>query len=226
VLILIDDVDLLERNQPQQQEARRERTRLADALCELQAQPGVDVVLTARSWYHNSSREFETLVDLGRSEMPSEDLCAIYDLHMKTYAKKAGLECFLKREALQQFSEQMADRPGVFLQHLQTAFYDYQSEEDFYERDYQWFVEVFRRLYSRYRASARLAAEMLEEAVKAGRLELEIKERNPFYATVFDNLFVFQSHYNEQCYFATPLLREILKPGGVVSRPIQETSRQ
>lgn len=210
VLVLVDDVDLLEGYQSPQLNARVQRSLLAEALCELHTQPGIDVVLTARSWYAHSVKDFQTLVDLSRSEMPPADLVAIHDRHMGTFAKRSGLSRFLKPETLDTFAQEVNGLPGVFLQHLHTSFYEYQNEDDWGERDYDWFLAVFRRLFRDYRSKCVPAAEMLENAVRNGRLEMDVGEKNPFYGTVFDNLLVFQSYYNEYCYFASPLVKKIL----------------
>jgi hypothetical protein len=222
VLVLVDDVDLLEGYQSAQQNASVQRSRLAEALGKLHFQPGVDVVLTARSWYANSQKNLQTLVDLARSdEMRPEELVAIHDRHMTTYAKKAGFSRFLKPEALNACAEKVR-LPGVFLHHLHTAFDDYQNDDDWAERDFDWFLSVFRRLFTNFRNKCAPAAEMLERAVRDGRLEMDVSERNPFYGTVFDNQLVFQSFYNEKCYFASPLVKEILAPLGIGTAPSPE----
>jgi hypothetical protein len=219
LLVLVDDVDLLEGYRSEQQNARVQRSLLADALCELHSQPGVDVVLTARSWYAYSTKEFQQLVDLALGPMRPEDLVAIHDRHMQAYAKKAGLSRFLKSEALGAFAQEMGGLPGVFLQHLHTAFYEYQNDENWNERDYDWFLGVFRRLFTDFRNKCAPAAEVLERAVREGRLEMDVGEKNPFFGTVFDNSLVFQSYYNERCYFATPLIKKILEVSTTVHLP-------
>jgi hypothetical protein len=50
---------------------------------------------------------------------------------------------------------------------------------------------------------------MIRKAAQEGRLEMIVGQTNPFFGTVFDNLFVFQSYYNEQCYFTSPLVKRI-----------------
>jgi hypothetical protein len=222
LLVLVDDVDLLEGYQSPQQNARVQRSLLAEALDELHGQPGIDVVLTARSWYAHSTKDFQELVNLASSTLPAEVLIAIHDGHLRAFAKKTGLCRFLKPEALEAFAGQMGGLPGFFLQHLQTAFYAFQDEDDWDERDYDWFLGVFRRLFNDYRTKCAPAAEMLEEAVQKGRLEMDVSTKNPFFGTVFDNLLVSQSYYNEQCYFASPLVKQILARPSSAPAPLPE----
>jgi hypothetical protein len=172
VLILVDDVDLLDYQSDKPDAARMQRSLLAEALGELHFQPGIDVLLTARSWFYNASKDFQTLVNLSSSKLAPEDLIAIHDLQMKVYAGKSGIGQFLKSDALRAFAAEVDGLPGVFLQHLYTAFYDYQDEQDWGERDYDWFVGVFRRLFTNYRNKCAPAAERLEKAVQEGQLEM------------------------------------------------------
>src|SRR5207245_11736214 len=136
-----------------------------------------------------------SLIDLTVSELKPADMVAIHDRQMAVYAGKSGICRFLKPETLQAFAEEVR-LPGVFLQHLQTAFYDYQGDDAWDERDYNWFLGVFRRLFTSYRHKCPAAAAMLEKAAEEGRLEMDVGEKNPFFGTAFDNLFEFQSHYN------------------------------
>jgi hypothetical protein len=62
-LILVDDVDLLEGYVNAQQNARQQRPVLAAALHALHATPGVDLVLTARSWYAHAQKDLSPLVE-------------------------------------------------------------------------------------------------------------------------------------------------------------------
>jgi hypothetical protein len=220
LLVLIDDVDLLEGFKSSEQNGRIQRSLLAEALCELHQAPGIDVVLTARSWYAYSTKDFHTLVDLTESQLQPEDLIVIHDRQMEVYAKKLGAERFLRLEALQEFVRDSTGLPGVFLQHLQTAFYAFQNEEDWSERDYEWFLNVFRRLFANYQGKCVPAAEMIRSAVEEGRLEMTVGSTNPFFGTVFDNLLVFQSYYNEQCYFTSPLVKRIFKSPIDASPPL------
>ena len=211
VLVLVDDVDLLEGGNTSEQVVRVQRSLLADALCVLHSQPGIDVVLTARSWYAYSSKEFEILVDLLRAEMTSESLVDIYESHLKTYAKKSGIESFLTPKTISIIAQEVSGLPGVFLHYLKIAFYEYQQDEHWDERDIDWFIAIFRDLFDRCRNKCTPAAICLEQAAKKGQMEMQVEDANPFFGTVFENLFVFQSYYNEKMYFAAPIVRRFIK---------------
>ena len=62
--VLFDDVDLLEAYTDADRNGRYERSILADAIDRLHQTPGIDVLMTARSWYANANKEFNELVDL------------------------------------------------------------------------------------------------------------------------------------------------------------------
>jgi hypothetical protein len=214
LLVLVDDVDLLDYSSDSSEKARVQRALLTDALCLLHAQPGIDVLLTARSWFVYSGKELTTLVDLTESLMSSEELVRIHDNQIRQFAAKAGIERFLTSEALLQFAREMQELnglPGVFLQHLHTAFERFKDEPELAERNYEWFLNVFRQLFIRLRSRCGPAATALSQCLRTGRLEINCERDNPFIRTAFDNLFVFQSYHNERCYFTSPLIRNILR---------------
>ena len=72
LLVLVDDVDLLDPTAPTAQQARVQRALLTAAVCTLHGQPGIDVLLTARSWFVYSGKELNHLVDLTQSVMTAE----------------------------------------------------------------------------------------------------------------------------------------------------------
>jgi len=83
-LILVDDIDLLETYQSPTQNARQQRSILGQALDQLHGTAGVDVVMTARSWYVHSRKDLQTLVDLGMSDpMRPADLVDIHHRRVK-----------------------------------------------------------------------------------------------------------------------------------------------
>jgi hypothetical protein len=213
LLVLVDDVDLLDYSSDSPERARGQRMLLTDALCLLHQQPGIDVVMTARSWHVYSSKDLTTLVDLFESVMSSEELVQIHDKHIQQFATKTGIASFLTPEAMRQFADEMQElngSPGVFLQHLHTAFERFKDEPDLAERDYEWFLNVFRQLFDRLRTRCEPAATALGRGLEAGRLVINCEKENPFIRTVFDNLFVFQSYHNEHVYFTSPLMRRIV----------------
>jgi hypothetical protein len=220
LLVLVDDVDLLDPAAPTVQQTRVQRALLTNALCILHAQPGIDVLLTARSWFVYSGKELTHLLDLTQSVLSAEELIAIHDRHPQQFARKAGLQRFLKTEALKAFADEMQELnglPGVFLQHLFTAFDCFKNDEDFAERDYEWFLDVFRRLMDSLRTRVEPGYAAMQAALQAGQLEIPLAgEQNPFVGTALDNLFVWQSYHNERCYFTSPLMRRLFAPSPAI----------
>jgi hypothetical protein len=90
-LILVDDIDLLETYQSPTQNARQQRSILGQALDQLHGTTGVDVVMTARSWYFHSRKDLQTLVDLGMSSpMQPADLVDIHHRRVKIKGRGGG----------------------------------------------------------------------------------------------------------------------------------------
>jgi hypothetical protein len=216
LLVLVDDVDLLDPTAPTVQQARVQRAQLTNALCTLQVQPGIDVLLTARSWFVYSGKELTHLIDLTQSVLSAEELIAIHDKHLERFARKAGLQRFLKAEALKAFADEMQELnglPGVFLQHLHTAFRSFKNDKDFAERDYEWFLNVFRRKLESVRTRVEPGYKAMQDALEAGRTVISlVGEENPFVGTPLENEFVWQSYHNERCYFTSPLMRRLFVP--------------
>lgn len=77
--------------------------------------------------------------------------------------------------------------PGVFLNHLQTAYAAFRFEDKAPARDYTWFLGIFRKQFESLRGKCSLAAQTLLEAIHNGKLDITISEINPFYGTAFDN---------------------------------------
>jgi hypothetical protein len=214
-LILVDDVDLIEGYISSQQNARQQRSVLAEALSALHGTAGVDVVLTARSWYAHAKKDLSTLIDLAlASQLTPDELIGIHDRRFKLYGGKSGLAGFLARPALQQFAQDVEGLPGVFLQHLNTAFYHYQNEGDPAERDYPWLLQVFLRRLPDWRDKCGKAMAAIEQAMKSGRRTVDISEGNPFFGTVLDNEFVYQSYDSETTYFISGFMRKVLASSG------------
>jgi hypothetical protein len=211
VLVLVDDVDLLEGYADPVRNGRIQRSILSDALAHLNGTPGVDVLLTARSWYAHSKKDFQELVDLATAPpMSVKELVDIHNQRFAFYGGKGLPRQFLSAEALERAAEDVHGKPGVFLQRLGTAFRAYQDEDAWEERGYEWYFRVFYRIYTTYRDKCPRAAEALEKAVKEGQLTLDIGEKNPFHATIFDNEFVFQSYYQETNYFIDALTQQVI----------------
>jgi hypothetical protein len=209
LIVLVDDVDLLEGFQSPTRNGQFQRSLLAEALCDLHSEPGVDVLLTARSWYAYTTKEFQTLIDLTTKPLSVEDLIQIHDRRVKLYG--GGAIGFLSTDAVRRAAEDMGGLPGVFLNYLQTAHTEYQFEGLTGPRDYEWFVTVFRKLFKALRAKCAPAAQALLDSVRGGLLEITVGDSNPFFGTAFDNQFVYQSYYNERCYFAAPIIRRVLQ---------------
>ncbi len=138
-LILVDDIDLLETYQSPTRNARQQRSILGQALDQLHGTVGVDVVMTARSWYVHSRKDLQTLVDLGMSApMQPADLVDIHQRRVKVKGRGGG--AFLTEEALFEAAGDAEGLPGVFLQHLDTAFYQYLNEDEPGLRGYDWYL--------------------------------------------------------------------------------------
>jgi hypothetical protein len=210
VLVLVDDVDLLEGYSDQNRNGRVERSILAAALIRLHQCPCTDVIVTSRSWYAHSTKEFKTLVNLLEcEEMNERDLIAIHNRRWDEYCQgqPAG---FLSHEALSAAAGDVRGLPGVFLQHLDTAFRNYQDEDEWGERTYDWYLGIFRRLFSRLDRSYPEAAERIRMEVRNGRQNIDMGDRNLFHKTMFDNEFVFQSYYGETLYYVDALTAKII----------------
>ena len=214
VLILVDDVDLLEAYSGPQQNGRVERSILADALHELHGAPGVDVILTARSWYAHTRKQLDELVNLSDyPELTGADLAAIHDRHLAAFAGKARLKRFLSRSALEQLAAEVEYLPGVFLQFLRTVFPAYVQVPDREERDFDWLLGVLRARYLMVRKQCLPVCLVLEENVKAGILTLNVSDGKVMVqGTVVVNLFIYQSYFNEALYFIPPIVRKLLPP--------------
>lgn len=209
-LVLVDDVDLLETYKSPSENARHERSILAMALDDLHGVPGVDVVLTARSWYVHASKELMPLVDLGASDMlDASVLHGIYNRRLEVYGNQ--LPAFLHSDALRAIAGDVNGLPGVFLQHLDTAFYQYQNENDDAQRDFAWLQRVFENRLEKLREHCSAGVDAILTAISADRLTIDVTNNNPFFGTVLDNEFVFQSYWNEKSYFISGFTRKIFE---------------
>jgi hypothetical protein len=210
-LILVDDADLLEAYITPEQNARDQRSLLADALQVLHSAPGIDVVVTARSWYAHSRKELQTLVDLARSPtLSANELKKIHDQRFRLYGSKDWPYSFLTESALQQLAKDTEGLPGVFLQHLNAAFYEFQNEDGWQQHDYAWLINVFRSHIDNFREKCGPAFAAIEKSLKEGAPNVDVSQNNPFFGTVIDNEFVYQSYYSETTYFMSGILRKIL----------------
>lgn len=211
VLFLIDDVDLLSGYVNEKQNAKIERSILASALDELHSTPGADVLLSARSWYAHSQKDFQTLIDLASAPpMTPEHLIAIHDRRYHCYGRKKTIIPFLTAEALNSAVADVHNLPGIWLRHLDTAFRMYQMEDDETPRNYAWYIGVFRKLFDLFRQKLPDAANVITDAVKLGRLTMNVATQNPVYGTVFDDQFVYQSYYSETTYLISGVSRSIV----------------
>jgi hypothetical protein len=209
VLILVDDVDLLETYKSPTQNSRHERSILAKALEDLHSTPGVDIVLTARSWYVHSNKELRQLIDLSESDpMTPAEMTAIHNARLKVYGKNCPP--FLTETALASLASDVEGLPGVFLQHLDTAFYQFQNEDSDERREFEWLLQVFRQRIDKFRNRCGPAVEAIAQAIAENQLSVSVAEHNPFFGTVLDNEFVFQSYWSEDTYFISGFARRIL----------------
>jgi hypothetical protein len=212
LLLLLDDVDLLEGYAPTEQSGRLERSILTGALCALHREARVDVLITARSWYAHAHKELNPLVDmLGSEEMGVRDLVAIHNNHFSQFSPKGYPRTFLTAEALKEAALDSRGLPGLFLQHLRTAFDQYKREPEWGERDYQWYLNIFVGLYAELRRKAPEGANLTEAAIAEGKYEVDTMQYNPFRHNRFLDELVFQSYHNESTYFFDPLLEKVVK---------------
>ncbi len=87
----------------------------------------------------------------------------------------------------------------------------YQKEPEWGERNYDWYLGVFRGIYAVYRKKYRAASRLMEEAIKSEEWEVDIAGHNPFHSIVFDGEFVFQSYFRESSYMISALFNEVIK---------------
>ena len=209
LLILVDDIDLLEAYISVEHNGRLQRSFLSDALIALHETPGVDVLLTSRSWYAVDQREFQELVHIAQ-QMSNDELISIHDLRYGSLGPPNAPNPFLTQGALKLAAADARGLPGVFLQHLDTAFHTYQEDDEWDARSYDWYLEAFRRRFAMFRDKCPAAAKALEDAVSNGRFEVDVEGGNPFHATVFADEFVFQSYYSETTYLMSSLIYKIV----------------
>jgi hypothetical protein len=212
VLVLMDDVDLLESYVSPQQNAKHQRSLLGQAVQTLHSVPGVDVVLTARSWFvHSDDKNLHTLVDLSQEPpMTGQEMLEIHDLRLKAFGKKQPVAAFLTRDALGELAGDVDGLPGVFLQHMQTAFYQYLSEDDTTPREYSWLLARIRRHLDTFKDKCTPGYEAIRNAVNSGTLSVNVASHNPFYGTMLHNEYAYQSYFSETTYFIPSVVRKVL----------------
>jgi hypothetical protein len=141
--------------------------------------------------------------------MTPEELAGIHDRRLKVYGGKS-VKPFLTRTALEQLGKDVEGLPGVFLQHLDSAFYQFQNESDWQERSYQWLLDVFIGRLPEWRDKCGRGLAAIEKAMQENRRTVDVTEGNPFLATVLDNEWVYQSYDSETTYFISGLMRRLL----------------
>ncbi len=188
--------------------ARIQRSILSEALIELNNTPGLDVIVTSRSWYVNARAEFMTLADLTH-EMSPDELIAIHDLRFRQLGPRKAPNAFLDRNALLQLAQDSRGLPGVFLTHLDTAFSEFQMDTDWAERNYDWFLGVYRQRLDSMRDSCPAALDAMRLAVEENRSVIDIQKINPFFGTIFRNELVYQSYYAETNYFMSGIVKRL-----------------
>lgn len=201
LLILVDDADLLENEYKTTERVQLKTVHLADALVELHQCRGVDILVTSRSHYAISKKEFRELIDLTGYGMDTRDLIDIYRAHVQKFGWKDHPEGFLTDEALEKAARWAAHLPGIFLMHLSVALEAFKREDLWTLRDGDWYRDTFKRYYDLYRESHRIS-ELLEQAIKEGKWEIHFPKEKPypFYGTKLDNIFIMPSFHEEtQC---------------------------
>ena len=127
--------------------------------------------------------------------MEAEQMVGIHDRRLKEYGRRGGTAGFLSGAAVQELANDVDGLPGVFLQHLQTAFYRFQDEPDPLPRDYNWLLGVFRQHLSLIRDKCSDGYDAIQKAVDAGKLTVDVRDRNPFFGTMLENEYAYQSYY-------------------------------
>lgn len=213
VLVLLDDFDLLDNYISPEENAKKERAILADAVRVIHETPCVDVVLTARSWYYcANNKQLVEIVDLFRHPMSTEELVQIYDLQLKVYGGKTRRSGFLSKEAVKSLASDLNGSPGLFLQHLKTAFQVFQFDLDSSQRGYDWLLNDFRARIEADKEHNLDGYGLIRSALRDGRLTIDVRSGNLFFGTRLENEHVFQSYASETSYFISPLLRRIFPP--------------
>lgn len=212
ICVLVDDVDLLEGYVDMTRNGSIQRSILSDSLAMFHETPGVDVILTARSWYANSRKELQTLIDLSSAKPLSvPEMVKIHDLRFKLYNDRSLHSRFLNNDALMIAANDALSMPGIFLQHLDFAFQEYLDEESWEERDYNWYFEVMSEKYNIFKEKCPQAATKLEGAIGNGQNIIDVSNNNPFHQTIFENTFVWQSYFQETTYFIDGLVYKIIE---------------
>jgi len=210
ILILLDDVDLIEGFAEDLAPGRMQRSLLTDAIFELHQQPGVDILVTARSWYAHAHEDLETLVDLLTRPMKPEDLIEIHHSHFDAFSPKDYPKLFLIDEALELAAHDSAGLPGVFLKHLKIAFHAFKQDASWEPRGYEWFLDVFRALYNELRVPCEGGATLIEKALAEGRSNIDLEQINPFRNTRLMGEFVYQSYHNEKGFYIDPMMHKLV----------------
>ncbi|MEO5374376.1 MAG: ATP-binding protein [Alphaproteobacteria bacterium] len=210
VLVLVDDVDLIEGYKDPEQNGRVQRLILAASLIALHQIPCVEVVVTSRSWYAYANKEFQELVNLYDFDMSENEIVEIYRRRWKAYAPRVP-GGFLNEDALLTAAQDVQGIPGVFLQHMDTAFKSFLYEKDWGPRDYDWYLKVFVRRFTRCRDKHPDATNAIQRHVEAGRKQIDVRENNIFQSTMLENDFAFQSYHNEHTYFIDGLAEKVVR---------------
>jgi hypothetical protein len=214
LLLMLDDIDLIEGYKDNSHNGRNQRSILTDAVILLHNTPRVDVLLTARSWYAEAHKQLQTLVDLNHSEeLTPQELVTIHNKRYEVYETRKNYRSpFLTEQALVEIATDSRSLPGVFLQHLNTAFEDYKGEDGDQARDYDWFIELFRKRFERYMDLCSPATDAILQAVRNERFSITVMESNPFHNTELENQFLFQSYSSESSYFMSGIVRKVVQP--------------
>lgn len=212
VLFLVDDADLLENEFKNSPEARRERSELAEALVRLHRTAGVDVVITTRSLYARSHKEFFDLIDLSSYPMPEEEMMAIYAAHLKFYQREeAGSGWgFLEEETLREAARLSKHLPGIFLKHLKIAFDAYDRKKLEGKMNLDWYLGVFRELLTTLGSKYPAPIGELEACVRSKSMQYHIHQQDYFYGTELDNVLVCHSYYDFTTYQIMPMAVKLL----------------
>jgi hypothetical protein len=207
VLVFADDVDLIA--DPCGPSANQAPA-LAKALVDLCSAPAVDVLVTARTWYHFAQRDFLELVSLDGGLSISE-LLDLYRKRFQSMGRPDLPQSFLTTDALQRLAEMVGGTPGMFLHRLYVAFERYKDEAQTDLRDFDWLLSIFERRYERFRSTGRPIAQLIEDSVVAGSREVDAAGSLSLFGTVFDGEFVLPSYFSPTTYLLDGLALEVIR---------------
>lgn len=207
VLALVDDVDLLDDYADREHEGRVQRAALSASLAELVRIPGVDVLLTARSWYTETERACYEVVDL--APMEQDQIMEVYERQLSVFAPLRPCDP-VNDEAVRKAAEYAQGLPGLFLTYVHVALQEYRREPGWVGKNTDFFMKSMSADYDKKALRRPDQAKMLEEAIRSGNSSIRIAGTDVFRNLTFDNHYVFGSAWSPTTLDISPLAKEII----------------